>query len=144
MGSVVVAHRSRCPEACTIFLDQGSNWCPLHCKADSKPLVAQMVKNLPAMGEIWVQSLGREDILEKEMATHSSIPAWRIPWTEEPAGSMMGETLLKYHQAHCRGPHPAKWKISLWIFHLLIQVFSGKEENLTKRYNSVVNIFIAF
>ena len=86
MGSVVVAHRSRCPEACTIFLDQGSNWCPLHCKADSKPLVAQMVKNLPAMGEIWVQSLGREDILEKGMATHSCILAWRIPWTEEPGG----------------------------------------------------------
>ena len=47
-------------------------------------LVAQMVKNLPAMREIWVRSLGREDHLEKEMATHSSILAWRIPWTEEP------------------------------------------------------------
>jgi len=45
--------------------------------------VAQIVKNLPAM-ENWVQSLGREDPLEKEMATHSSILAWRIPWTEEP------------------------------------------------------------
>ena len=48
--------------------------------------VAQMVKNLPAMLEIWVQSLGREEPLEKEMATHSSIHAWRIPWTEEPDG----------------------------------------------------------
>ena len=47
-------------------------------------LVAQMVKNLPAMLETWVRSLGREDTLEKEMATHSSILAWRIPWTEEP------------------------------------------------------------
>ena len=46
-------------------------------------LVAQSVKNLPAMQETWVQSLGQEDILEKEMATHSSIPAWEI-WTEEP------------------------------------------------------------
>ena len=46
--------------------------------------VAQMVKNLPVMQETWVQSLGREDPLEKIMATHSSIPAWRIPWTEEP------------------------------------------------------------
>ena len=45
-------------------------------------LVAQMVKNLPAMQEPWVQSLGREDPLEEEMATHSSILAWRIPWTE--------------------------------------------------------------
>ena len=45
-----------------------------------------MVKNLPAMLEIWVQSLGREDPLEQGMATHSSILAWRIPWTEEPGG----------------------------------------------------------
>ena len=47
-------------------------------------LVAQTVKNLPAMQETRVQSLGREDPPEKEMATHSSILAWRIPWTEEP------------------------------------------------------------
>ena len=45
-----------------------------------------MVKNLPAVQETWVQSLGREDPLEKEMATHSGILAWRIPWTEEPGG----------------------------------------------------------
>ena len=49
-------------------------------------LVAQRLKRLPAMWEMWVQSLGREDPLEKEMATHSSILAWRIPWTEEPGG----------------------------------------------------------
>ena len=49
-------------------------------------LVAQMVKNLPAMQETWVQSLGREDPLERRMATHSCILAWRIPWTEEPGG----------------------------------------------------------
>ena len=47
-------------------------------------LVAQMVKSLPAMGETWVRYLGQEDPLEKEMATHSSILAWRIPWTEKP------------------------------------------------------------
>ena len=45
-----------------------------------------MVKNLPAMQETRVRSLGQEDSLEKEMATHSSILAWRIPWTEEPGG----------------------------------------------------------
>ena len=45
-----------------------------------------MVKNLPTMQKIWVQSLGQEELLEKEMATHSSILAWRIPWTEEPGG----------------------------------------------------------
>ena len=49
-------------------------------------LVAQMVKRLPTMWETWVQSLGREDFLEKEMATHSSILAWKIPWMEEPGG----------------------------------------------------------
>jgi len=47
-------------------------------------LVAQMVKNLPALRETQVQFLGQEDPLEKETATHSSILAWRIPWTEEP------------------------------------------------------------
>ena len=46
----------------------------------------QMVKNLPAMQEIWVRSQGRDDPLEKGMATHSSILAWRVPWTEEPGG----------------------------------------------------------
>ena len=49
-------------------------------------LVAQSVKNLPAVQETWVQSLGWEDPLEKEMATHSSILAWKISWTEEPGG----------------------------------------------------------
>ena len=47
-------------------------------------LYSQTVKNLPAMQETWVQSLGQKDLLEKGMATHSSILAWRIPWTEEP------------------------------------------------------------
>ena len=49
-------------------------------------LLAQLVKNLPAIQETQVHSLGWEDPLEKEMATHSSILAWRIPWTEEPGG----------------------------------------------------------
>ena len=49
-------------------------------------LVAEMVKNLPAMLETWVPSLGWEDPLEEGTATHSSILAWRIPWTEEPDG----------------------------------------------------------
>ena len=47
-------------------------------------LMAQIVKNPPAMQEIWVRSLGWEELLEEGMATHSSILAWRIPWTEEP------------------------------------------------------------
>ena len=49
-------------------------------------LVAQRIKHLPALQETWVRSLGWEDPLEKEMAIHSSILAWRIPWTEEPGG----------------------------------------------------------
>ena len=49
-------------------------------------LVAQRLKHLPAMRETWVRSLSREDVLEKEMAIHSSILAWRIPWAEEPGG----------------------------------------------------------
>ena len=49
-------------------------------------LIAQLVKNLPAVQESWVRLPGREDPLEKEMATHSSVFAWRISWTEEPGG----------------------------------------------------------
>ena len=52
----------------------------------SASLVAQMVKNLPAMWKTQVQSLGQEDPLEKEMAPHSDILAWEIPWTGEPGG----------------------------------------------------------
>ena len=57
---------------------------PQHIKAIRASLVAKRLKRLPAMQETRVQSLGREDPLEKEMATHSSILAWRIPWMEEP------------------------------------------------------------
>ena len=49
-------------------------------------VLAQLVKNLPAMQETQVQSLGWEELLEEGMATHSSILAWRIPWTEKPGG----------------------------------------------------------
>ena len=60
-------------------------------------LVAQMVKRLPTMWETWVQSLGREDPLEKEMATHSSILGWKIPWTEEPGGlQSMGSQRVRH------------------------------------------------
>ena len=52
--------------------------------AEWTSLVAQMVKWLPTMRETQIQSLGWDDLLEKEMATHSSILAWKIPWTEEP------------------------------------------------------------
>ena len=57
-------------------------------------LVAQRIKHLPTMWETWVQSLGWEDPLEKEMATHSSILAWSIPWTEKP-GSLQPTGVAK-------------------------------------------------
>ena len=61
-------------------------------------LVAQMVKNLPAMWETWVRSLVREDPLEKGTATHSNILAWRILWTEEPGGlQFMGLQRVEHH-----------------------------------------------
>ena len=62
---------------CSFDLDLSNNWASL---------VAQMVKNLPALQETWIQSLGQEDPLEKGMANHSSILAWKIQWTEEPGG----------------------------------------------------------
>ena len=54
--------------------------------APGASLVAQTVNRLPAMRETWVRSLGQEDPLVKEMATHSSTLAWKIPWTEKPGG----------------------------------------------------------
>ena len=60
-------------------------------------LVAQMVKRLPALVETWVQSLGWQDPLEKEIATHSSTLAWKIPWTEEPDRlQFMGSKRVRY------------------------------------------------
>ena len=60
-------------------------------------MVAWLVKNLPTMRETWVQFLGPEDPLEKEMITHSSILAWRIPWTEESSGlQSMGSQRVRY------------------------------------------------
>ena len=67
----------------------GSLW-----QASWAALVSQMVKNLPAVQENQVRSLGQEDLLEKEMAPHSNILAWRIPWTEEP-GSLQSMGLQK-------------------------------------------------
>ena len=55
-------------------------------------LVAQTVKNLPAMQETWIRSLGQKDPLEKGMTTHSTILAWKIPWTEEPGGLQSKES----------------------------------------------------
>ena len=81
----------------------GSKW---NSKCEIISLVTQRVKNLPAMREAWVWSLGREDLMEGEMATHSCILAWEIPWREEPDGlspcglkeSYMNEWLTLSHK----------------------------------------------
>ena len=62
------------------------------CWPRGESLVAQMVKNLPVIRETQVRSLGRENPLEEEVANHSSILAWRIPWTEEPSGPQSMES----------------------------------------------------
>ena len=85
-------------------------------------LVAQMVKCLPTMQETWVQSLGREDLLEKEMATHSSILAWKIPWMVEPGRlQSMGSQRVGHDWAtslslsQCRRPGFNSWvRMTSW------------------------------
>ena len=75
--------------------------------------MAQTVKNLPAMQETWVQSLGWEDPLEEDMATHSSILAWRIPWTEEPGGlQSMGLQRVRHEDTTERLSTEFLWKLS--------------------------------
>ena len=84
-------------------------------------LVAQMVKNLPAMQETQVQTLGGEDTLEKEMATYSNILPWRIPWTEEPGGlQSTGSQRVGYNgvtntcTCACAHAHTATLKITMY------------------------------
>ena len=87
-------------------------------------LVAQRLKRLPAMWETWVQSLGLEDPLEKEMATHSSTLAWRIPWTEEP-GELQSTGL--------HGVAKSRTRLSDFTFTLSDAVF--QHETYEKKYN---------
>ena len=96
---------SRCPDL--------SHFCPNEKRAfnhTGASIVAQMVKNLPAVLETPVQSLGWEDSLEKGKATHSSILAWRIPWTEEPGGvhsvglPRVGHNCVTFTSLHTTSP----------------------------------------
>ena len=109
-----------------IFPTQGSN--PslpyLHWQVVTLPqafLTAQLVKNLPAVWETWVQSLGWEDPLEKEMATHSSVLAWRIPWMEEPGGLQSMESqksqtwLSNFTSLHFTKHSDVKYNLHHWI-----------------------------
>ena len=101
--------------------------------------MAQTVKNLPAMQLTWIRSLGLEDHLEKEMATHSSILVWRIPWTEEPGGlQSMGPQGIRHNWsdlAHTHTPKCAEEPESLkqispglWPWAVLQMRFSGRRK----------------
>ena len=101
-------------------------------------LVAQRLKRLPTMRETWVRSLGWEDPLEKEMAIHSSILAWRIPWTEEPGGLQSTGSQRVGHY----------WATSL---HFNILICPGilmenlmTSQKLTKGLNELANMLITF
>ena len=87
-------------------------------------LVAQRLKRLPAMWETWVRSLGWEDPLEKEMASHSSILAWRIPWMEEPGG--LQSTGSK------RVGHDWATSLTLGIVNLIYSILLMKKPRLKK------------
>ena len=92
-------------------------------------LVAQMVKNLPTLQETWVQSLGWEDPLEKGMPTHSSILAWRIPWTEEPGGlQSLASQRVRHNwatkRAHtCTYTHTHTHTHKVWVLYLSPNLF---------------------
>ena len=88
---------------------------PLTMRQQISGPIAQSVKNRPALQETWVQFLGQEDPLEKEMATHSSILAWRIPWTEEP-GRLHGFTRVGCNFA--TKPPPCCGIIGIQCIHL--------------------------
>ena len=76
----------------------GINYTSIMVNNGGASLVAQRVKRLPAMQETWVQFLGQEDPLEKEMATHSSTPAWKISWMVEPGGlESMGSQRVRHN-----------------------------------------------
>ena len=73
-------------------------------------LRGKFVKNVPAMQETWVRFLGRQDPLEKEMATHSSILAWRIPWTEKPGRLQSTGSQRVGHDLAMKPPPPPRGK----------------------------------
>ena len=75
--------------------------------------MAQRLKCLPPMRETWVRSLGQEDPLEKEMATHSSILAWRIPWTEEP-GRLQSTGSQRVGHDWATSPSPSLYEEEIW------------------------------
>ena len=105
-------------------------------------LVAQTVKRLPAMQETWVRFLGREDPLEKEMAIHSSILAWKIPWTEEPDRlQSMGSQRVGHDWATSLRAFRLNNELKCHFFHnnnsnqfIITQILKAEKEEAIKRY----------
>ena len=93
---------------------------PLYTKTS---LVAQMIKHLPIMRETWVQSLGREDLLEKKMVTHSSTLAWKISWMEEP-GRLQSMGSQRVRQDWVASLHFTLYTKYIKVLLQLFQVFS--------------------
>ena len=97
--------------------------------------MAQMVKHLPTMRETWVQSLGQEDLLEKEMETHSSILAWKIPWMEESGRLLsMGLQRVWHHWATSL----THFKVQL-IYNVLVL---GVQQSDSDIYRQIVITFL--
>ena len=101
-------------------------------------MVAQMVKCLSTMQETWVQSLGWEDLLEKEMVTHSSILAWKIPWTEDP-GRL--QSMGPQSQTRLSDFTFFLWKSLRLVF---ISVALKHPDNSWKYYVSWINFYLEF
>ena len=104
--------------------------------------MAQMVKNLPAIGETWVQSLGWEDLLEEGMASHSSILAWRISRTEKPGGlQSMGlqrvghNWMTKHSKADVLVTFTCGWNSALFLhkLHTHLITVKSKDRNTTRK-----------
>ena len=129
LGSVPRRHGFLCPAA-SLHKQTASLICAVlpgattrltsfkYCYSISRvSLVAQMVKNPPAMLRTWVQSLGQEDWLEKETATHSSILFWRIPWTEGPGGLQpMGLQRIRHDWALFHSPLSNLKSLAAWLW----------------------------
>ena len=103
------------------FIFQNFNW---NHTVWGASLIAQLVKNLPAMQETRVRLLGQEDPLEKEMATHSSILAWRVPWTEE-SGRLQSVGSQRARHNWATKPSPASYSMNthlsdFWLFCLAL------------------------
>ena len=92
-------------------------------------LVAQLVKNLPAMQVTWVRSLGQEDPLQKRMAAHSSILAWKIPWKEEPGGlySPWGSQKVRHNLVTKPPPPPPPWDLSAFSMQIFCKLKTSLE-----------------